>query len=63
MFYWASFAYAAFFPEHQLYATSVSNLVLGINGVIRWRPESIKVSPEERAWLDDLKQKRAGRGE
>ncbi len=57
-FYYAAFLFAARMPEYRLFAMSASNLVFGINAVIRWRPATLMQTPEERAWLERAKRTR-----
>jgi serine/threonine-protein kinase len=49
--YFLGFLLAARIPECRLYVISAANLAFGINAVLRWRPATLKLSPEERSWL------------
>jgi serine/threonine-protein kinase len=54
-FYFAAFLFATRFPEQRFYAMAASNFVFGLNALIRWRPATLVMSPDEKAWLERTK--------
>jgi serine/threonine-protein kinase len=46
--YFAAFLFSARFIEHRMYAITVANLGFAINGFMIWRPDTFKMTAEER---------------
>ncbi len=49
--YFAAFLVSARLPEQRLYTIAAANLVLAINGFLIWRPQTFKMTEQERAWV------------
>jgi len=47
------FAIAARWPATQLFVTAAANLTFAINLIVRWRPDTWMMTPEERRWRDE----------
>jgi serine/threonine-protein kinase len=56
--YFAGFLFSSAYPEHRLYVIAIENFILGVNGYFVWKPETFRLTADERAWLDDRKRKR-----
>jgi serine/threonine-protein kinase len=59
--YFAGFLLSARFPEARWYIAAGTNSALAINGIVRWIPDTLQMTPEERAWLDARIQQRKRR--
>jgi hypothetical protein len=47
--YFAAFLFAMHSRGNPLYAAAVANATFTVNAVVRWRPATLEMTPEERA--------------
>lgn len=49
--YFTAFLLAARFPDQRMFAIAAANFSFTVNAFLVWRPESFKMSPEDREWV------------